>query len=208
MIGIPIKKHLKLRYQEEGRTCRTCSDRRKNEGICIKKNRTNDIGGISSFYFYFPFGINDTRWSGLRYAGWGSFSGRVQSCIPWIEVGSTGDRQVLQLAGGCASWRSGGVYTVSYENIRSTRSKNTNYIVFLHCGIYYQCSIWNPFWSDQCSEQRKASWYSGNSYCKCNCLSSTVLVCITDHVRVCNETWLASVLWFWLALDQCSCAVK
>lgn len=38
-----------------------------------------------------------------------------------------------------------GVYTVSYENIRSTRSKNTNYIVFLHCGIYYQCSIWNPF---------------------------------------------------------------
>ena len=57
MIGIPIKKHLKLRYQEEGRTCRTCSDRRKNEGICIKKNRTNDIGGISSFYFYFPFGI-------------------------------------------------------------------------------------------------------------------------------------------------------
>ena len=61
MIGIPIKKHLKLRYQEEGRTCRTCSDRRKNEGICIKKNRTNDIGGISSFYFYFPFGINDTR---------------------------------------------------------------------------------------------------------------------------------------------------
>ena len=63
MIGIPIKKHLKLRYQEEGRTCRTCSDRRKNEGICIKKNRTNDIGGISSFYFYFPFGINDTRFT-------------------------------------------------------------------------------------------------------------------------------------------------
>ena len=57
MIGIPIKKHLKLRYQEEGRTCRTCSDRRKNEGICIKKNRTNDIGGISSFYFYFPLDV-------------------------------------------------------------------------------------------------------------------------------------------------------
>lgn len=30
-------------------------------------------------------------------------------------------------------------------------------LFFSIAGIYYQCSIWNPFWSDQCSEQRKAS---------------------------------------------------
>ena len=72
MIGIPIKKHLKLRYQEEGGRAELVLTDEKMKGYVLKEQ--DKYWWYFFFLFYFPFGIND---GDPVYAmlGEGSFSG-------------------------------------------------------------------------------------------------------------------------------------